>query len=462
MKNLRIITYAGLLLLLTVHGVMAQNSKANPQRPKTRILFIFDGSQSMMGPWEGSRKIRIARDYLIQLVDSLKHQDHLQMALRVYGHQHPVPPQNCNDTRLEVPFADDNASKIKQTLRYIRPKGTTPIARSLAKAKSDFPDCDNCRNVIILITDGKEACEGDPCAVSKELQKEGIILKPFIIGIGVDPSLRESFECAGDFHNAPSKNRFKNSLDVVITQAMNTTTAQVNLLDTRGRPTETDVAMTFYNHLSGKPRYNYMHTLNHKGHPDTLTLDPLMPYDLVVHTIPPVSKDSIVLSPGKHNIIGLDAPRGMLRLTSPGTNQYRELKFLVRRQGKSKTLNVQKFRETRKYLTGQYDLEVLTLPRTYIQDVEIKQSHTTTVEIPKPGIVNVLLPSNGYGSLFKKEKSGKLTRIYNFHSDKKRESLILQPGNYELVFRPKSMKRSMYTIRKSFHIQSGSSTTITL
>jgi len=462
LKNLRFITYAGLFLLLTAHGMMGQKKKANPHTPETRILFIFDGSQSMMGSWEGSRKIHIARDYLIRLVDSLKQQDHLQMALRVYGHQHEVPPQNCNDTRLEVPFSDNNASSIKQTLRYIRPKGTTPIARSLARARKDFPDGDNCRNVIILITDGKEACDGDPCAVSKKLQMEGIILKPFIIGIGVDPSFHESFECAGDFHNAPNKNRFKNSLDVVITQALNTTTAQVNLLDTRGRPTETNVAMTFYNHLSSKARYNYMHTLNHKGYPDTLTLDPLISYDLVVHTLPPVKKDSIVLSPGKHNIIGLDAPQGMLRLTSPGTNQYRELKFLVRRHDKAKTLNVQKFRETQKYLTGQYDLEVLTLPRTYINGVEIKQSHTTTVEIPKPGIVNVLLPSNGYGSLFKKERSGKWTRIYNFHSDKKRESLILQPGNYEIVFRPKSMKKSMYTIKKSFHIQSGSSTTITL
>jgi len=462
LKRFRFITYAGLLLLLTGHGVMGQKSGANPQTPETRILFIFDGSQSMKGSWEGSRKILIARDYLIHLVDSLKNQDRLQMALRVYGHQHEVPPQNCNDTRLEVPFSDNNAARIKQTLRHIRPRGTTPIARSLSKAKKDFPPCQNCRNVIILITDGKEACEGDPCAVSKELQKEGIILRPFIIGIGVDPSFHESFECAGDFHNAPNKNRFQNNLDVVITQALNTTTAQVNLLDTHGRPTETNVAMTFYNHLSGKARYNYMHTLNYKGHPDTLTLDPLIPYNLVVHTLPPVSKDSIVLSAGRHNVIGLDAPQGMLRLTSAGTNQYRNLKFLVRRHDQAQTLHVQNFRETQKYLTGQYDLEVLTLPRTYIDNVEIKQSHTTTVEIPKPGIVNVLLPSNGYGSLFKKEKSGKLTRIYNFHSDKQRESLILQPGNYEIIFRSKSMRKSIYTIRKSFHINSGSSTTITL
>ena len=441
---------------------MGQKGQTPQQTPNTRILFIFDASRSMKGPWEGSRKIQIARDYLIQMVDSLKDKDHLQMALRVYGHQHGVPPQNCNDTKLEVPFAEDNASKIKQTLRYLRPKGTTPIARSLAKAKNDFPASSNSRNLVILITDGKEACEGDPCAVSETLQKEGIILRPFIIGIGVDPSFHESFDCAGDFHNAPNKNRFKNNLKVVITQALNTTTAQVNLLDAAGRPTETNQAMTFYNHISGKARYNLMHTLDYKGNPDTLTLDPLVPYDLVVHTIPPVRKDSIVLSPGKHNIIGVDAPQGMLKVISPGTNQYRGLKFLVRRHGKSKTLNVQEFEKTQKYLTGQYDLEVLTLPRKLIQDVKIKQSHTTTVEIPKPGIVNILFPSYGHGSLLEQKKSGELKQIYDFHSHKKRESLILQPGDYQIVFRTKSMRKSMYTITRSFHIKSGSSTTITL
>ena len=109
------------------------------------------------------------------------------MALRMYGHQSPVPPQDCNDTKLEVPFAEGNASKIRQELRYVVPKGTTPIAHSLEMGGGDFPpDCDNCRNIIILITDGVEACDGDACAVSLELQRKGIILKPFVIGIGID------------------------------------------------------------------------------------------------------------------------------------------------------------------------------------------------------------------------------------------------------------------------------------
>lgn len=451
-----------ILLLFIGSSCYGQSNGKKLQVPQTRILFIFDASQSMYGLWEESRKIKIARDILVQMVDSLDKIDNVQLGLRVYGHQSEVPPQDCNDTKLEVPFAPSNGSKIKHKLSYIRPKGTTPIAYSLKKAQYDFPECKQCRNIIILITDGKEACEGDPCAVSKQLQKKGIILKPFVIGIGLDPNFKHTFECVGDFYNTPSKSKFKNALHVVITKILNTTTAQVNLLDDYNKPSETNVGMTFYDHLSGKILYNFVHTLNYKGHPDTLTLDPLINYDLVVHTIPPVKKDSITLNPGKHNMIGLDAPQGMLRLRCPGSNLYKNLKFIVKEKEKHKILNVQSINSTQKYLVGHYDIEVLTLPRLSLDNVEIKQSHTTKIKIPQPGILNILKGGAGYGSLFQKENNNKLKWILNFTPNNEKQSLILQPGEYEITFRPKNMKNTMFTTRKSFIIKSGSSTTITM
>ena len=38
---------------------------------------------------------------------------------------------------------------------------------------------------MILITDGIEECGGDH-AISIALQKKGIVLKPFVIGVGLD------------------------------------------------------------------------------------------------------------------------------------------------------------------------------------------------------------------------------------------------------------------------------------
>ncbi len=153
-------------------GLAAQEAN-DWYEPKSRILFIFDASNSMSGQWDGVKKIDIAREILLDMVDSLEQMPNVEMALRIYGHQSPIPPQDCEDTKLEVPFSPNNASRIKQKLRFIYPRGTTPIAHSLELAPDDFPPCKNCRNIILLITDGVEACDGDPCEVSLRLQKRG-------------------------------------------------------------------------------------------------------------------------------------------------------------------------------------------------------------------------------------------------------------------------------------------------
>lgn len=427
----------------------------------TRILFIFDASQSMNGIWESDRKINIARRYLTKIIDSLENIHNIQMALRIYGHQKPVPPQDCSDTRLEVPFSDNNASSIRQKLKYLSPKGTTPIAYSLQQSQRDFPPCEDCRNIIILITDGVEACDGDPCEVSKELQKNGIILRPFVIGIGIDPNFEKTFSCVGNFYNTPQEDQFENVLGVVISRALNSTTAQVNLLDKTGMPTETDVPMTFFDNFSGKVKQNYIHTINYKGNPDTLVLDPLVTYDLIVHTIPPVRKDSIVLIPGKHNMIGIDAPQGFLNITSSSTAQYRDIQVIVKNRTTGETVNIQRMDETLKYLEGNYSLQILTLPVIHIENVIIEQSHTTTIEVPKPGIGNFLMSSPGYGSIFY-ETPDTLYRIYNFNPNRTRESIVLQPGNYRVIFRGKNVKNTLYTHVKRFVIKSGSSKKIVL
>lgn len=427
----------------------------------TRILFIFDASLSMYGRWQSDMKINIAQKLLSELLDSLHNVTDLQLALRVYGHQYEFKDfQNCDDTKLEVPFDFHNSSKIKQKLMTIVPKGTTPIARSLEKSANDFPPCDNCRNIIILITDGLEECDGDPCAVSLALQKKGIILKPFIIGIG--KNFAEAYDCVGVYFDASDEKTFRSALNVVISQALNSTTAQVNLLDIEGNPTETNVNMTFYDNFSGHIKYNFIHTLNTKGIPDTLVIDPLTNYKIVVHTIPPVGIDSVKLTVGKHTIIGIDAPQGYLKLKTSGRGtSNNNFQCIIRENGKTETMHVQNFYETEKYIVGLYDIEVLCLPRLIIEDVEIKQSHTTDVIIPQPGVAYINTRNIGYGSLYL-EEDNQLKWIYNLSTTVTAESIALLPGKYRVVFRSKLANRSFYTTEKSFEINPGLTTHVTL
>lgn len=460
-KHCFILSLLVISLCVFAATTFAQQIKPDKPKPKlTRILFIFDGSQSMYGRWQSDMKINIARKLLIEMLDSLKNAENLELALRVYGHQSPVPPQDCNDTKLEVPFAKDNISKIKDKLKSVVPKGTTPIARSLELCANDFPDCKDCRNIIILITDGIEECQGDPCAVSLALQKKGIILKPFVIGIGGSLDV-SAFRCIGTVFDASNEKTFRTILNVVISQALNNTTAQVNLLDITGKPTETNVPMTFYDMFSGAIRYNFVHTLNARGIPDTLVIDPLSTYKLVVHTIPPVSKDSITLVAGKHTIIPLDAPQGQLALKVAGRSDYKNLNAIVRKTGEMKTLNVQSFTQNTKYIVGNYDLEVLCLPRLIIKEVKISQSYTTSVEIPQPGLVSINTTVPGYGGIFV-EENNELTLVYNLNENVTMESLLLQPGNYRIIFRPKASWELLYSIEKTFKIESGKNITVKL
>ena len=95
------------------------------------------------------------------------------------------------------------------------------------------------------------------------------------------------------------------------------------------------------------------------------------------------------------------------------------------------------------------------MPQKSYQNVEIKQSSTTTVEIPTPGIALIIPSVRGYGSLFK-EEDNKLTWIYNINEEGEQETLYLLPGKYRIVFRSKFADKSIYTIEKSFKIESGS------
>jgi len=449
-----------LVFFLLCFNVQGQRVTLKEKKlPLTRVLIIFDASYSMIGQWESDSKMRIAKKLLGELLDSLEQTPNLELALRCYGHQSKVPPQDCGDTRLEIPFAPNNASRIKHRIKSIVPKGTTPIARSLQAAANDFPDCRDCRNIILLITDGLEECDGDPCAVSQELRKKGIILKPFVIGIGTTDLT--SLECIGTYFNAANEQVFRNVLNVVINHVLHETTCQVNLLDSYGSPTETNVPVTFYDHFSSMEKYNIIHTMNSRGLPDTLVVDHMLTYNVVAHTIPPTQADSIKLTPGKHNIIPIDAPQGVLELKVDGRDPYKGLNCIVRKSGETNTLHVQNFSTLTKYITGIYDIEVLCLPRIEIKGIEVKQNHTTTVNIPQPGIANISLSSAGYGSIFVK-KNGKLELVYRLEEDLLQQSILLQPGDYVLIYRNKYAKETTYSMEHDFSVRSGMPSNIKL
>ena len=439
------------ILIISIGILFPYQTFAQKDDQVTRVLFIFDASQSMYAQWDGNSRMEIAKELLSNMLDSLDNKENLQVGLRCYGHQKPSPPQDCRDTRLEVPFGNNTIPAIKKRLKTLRPKGTTPIAKALESGALDFPEItSNSRNIVILITDGIEECGGDPCAVSRLYQEKKIILKPFVIGIGLSEEYKKNFECVGTFYDARNPDEFKNILDVVISQVLNSTTAQVNLLDENEMPTETNVPLSFYDSFSGILQYNFIHTMNSRGNPDTLNIDPVLSYKVVAHTIPQTEAEGDwKLIPGKHTTIPIKCPLGTLSISS-AINKTK-VECIIREKGKTETLNVQQLNTKQRYLTGEYDLEILTLPRIY-ETVRVNQSESTNVKIPEPGLVVLSASSSPYGSIF--EVSNELKWVCDLNTKKGRQALYLLPGKYKVVYRAKNASSSEYTKEKTFKVSS--------
>lgn len=129
--------------------------------------------------------------------------------------------------------------------------------------------------------------------------------------------------------------------------------------------------------------------MNSKKEPDTLQIDPVGKYDIVVHTTPSVTKKNIELNPGKHNIIGIDAPQGTLILEEMGNAGFSDKQCVVRDTASGEIIYVQNLNATQKYIIGTYDLEVLTLPRLQFKDYELRSGEGNKIVIEKSGLLSI-------------------------------------------------------------------------
>lgn len=397
----------------------------------------------MLEKWKGTTKWELAKKLLSQTLDSIQQADPaVEIGLRVFGHQSPDAVKDCEDSKLEVPIGKNTSNLIKSRLQEIVPKGNTPIAYSLFLAAGDFTK-EGVLNSIILITDGIESCEGDPCASSQALRKKGITLKPFIIGVGLNEADKDNFDCVGSYYDASDPVSFQNAINVVISQATNATTAQINLIDAFDQPAENNVELILYDAFTNEVRYNFVHTFNLKNQPDTLYLDPVGKYNIIAQTTPPVMLKDVELVAGKHNIIGIDVPQGTILLNETGNTGFSSEQAVIRNPVTGEIINVQNFNTAVKYISGVYDIEILTLPRISYKNFEIKASQENKIEIELPGVLDITSADNIIFSIFTSGQD-EMEKIYE-STLAGNTDIELQPGEYLIVYRSNTKKRTELT-----------------
>jgi Ca-activated chloride channel family protein len=155
----------------------------------SNTMIVFDASGSMWGRIDGKNKITIAKEVLRDVVKNWK--GDTRLGLMVYGHR---KKGDCNDIEVMVPTGRDTRATILRKVAAVSPKGKTPISRALRKAADALKFTED-KATVILISDGKETCDPDPCGTAKALKEQGIDFVTHVIGFNVDLQTDKQLSC---------------------------------------------------------------------------------------------------------------------------------------------------------------------------------------------------------------------------------------------------------------------------
>ena len=154
------------------------------------LLFILDASGSMWGKVGGETKIETAKRSLSHLISDLPSET--KVGLMAYGHREKG---SCTDVEVLLPVGQATAAQISDQLERIVPVGKTPIAYSLEQTADAFVGLEEGSNNVVLISDGIETCDGDPCAVAGTIANSSINVRVHVVGFDIARKDREQLEC---------------------------------------------------------------------------------------------------------------------------------------------------------------------------------------------------------------------------------------------------------------------------
>ncbi len=141
-------------------------------------MLVLDASGSMWGQIEGEAKIAIAKSVLADLLSDLPAERRL--GLIAYGHNRKG---DCGDIEELAAVGTDRAA-ISAAVKGLNPKGKTPMAASVKLAAEKLRYTEE-KATVILISDGIETCEPDPCGVAAALEQAGADFTAHVIGFDV-------------------------------------------------------------------------------------------------------------------------------------------------------------------------------------------------------------------------------------------------------------------------------------
>jgi Mg-chelatase subunit ChlD len=210
-------TYAITATTSTATGTLAVKAVGDRLAVPPRVELVLDASGSMKRELGGKAMMDIAKGALTDVIARLPGE--AQVALRVYGHRLPDKRAGaCEDSELLVPFGPLDKKQLTSTVKRVKPRGTTPIAFAIERAGEDLRDAKG-PAILILVTDGKEECGGDPAAAATALRAAGLDVTLSIVGFGLtDPADRDAMTKVaglggGAYHDAQDEAALAAAID---------------------------------------------------------------------------------------------------------------------------------------------------------------------------------------------------------------------------------------------------------
>ncbi|HML94213.1 MAG TPA: VWA domain-containing protein [Thermodesulfobacteriota bacterium] len=156
------------------------------------VLFILDGSGSMAAQIDGKPKMDVAKEVMINAIKGLP--DDVNIGLEVYGHR---SKGDCDDIEMLAEVGPTDKAALIEKINSIKPMGKTPITKSFEIAGEKLAATED-ETTIVLVSDGEETCEGDPCALVKSLREKGINVRVHVVGFDVGDKEKEQLSCIAE------------------------------------------------------------------------------------------------------------------------------------------------------------------------------------------------------------------------------------------------------------------------
>lgn len=164
------------ILFFISTNTFSEDSKLKDQN----VMLILDLSRSMWGQIDETPKVDIARRVIKKMLDQWDKKT--KLGVMVYGHRNN---SSCSDIQTLSNLGRVNSRKIMKMLQALRPKGRTPLTASVIMA-ADILKSKEAAATIILVSDGIENCDMDPCKEATVLKQENSRLRVHVVGFDVE------------------------------------------------------------------------------------------------------------------------------------------------------------------------------------------------------------------------------------------------------------------------------------